>query len=115
MTDHKELVERLNERASNAGLVFYTEIGNNAALDREAASAISSLVEEMDRLAEALRDLMRGYVNTMENGRDRILSLGGECDPVDVMEAAEPCLRRARTALASMADAGRRALSEQKE
>lgn len=31
-------------------------------------------------LVEALKMLMRGYVNTLENARDRIISLGGKCD-----------------------------------
>ncbi|KGP01106.1 hypothetical protein JT27_15010 [Alcaligenes faecalis] len=51
-------------------------------------------------LREALRHLIRGYVNLMENGRDRILFLGGQCDPVDVMEASDPWLKSARAALA---------------
>ncbi|QFY77343.1 hypothetical protein DUD43_06455 [Alcaligenes faecalis] len=51
-------------------------------------------------LSKALRDLTRGYVNLLENGRDRILDLGGQCDPVDVMEASDPWLKSARAALA---------------
>jgi hypothetical protein len=42
---------------------------------------------------------VRGYVNTLEAGRDRIASLGGECDPVDVMEHGDPHLRKAREAI----------------
>lgn len=51
-------------------------------------------------LSKALRHLIRGYVNLMENGRDRILEAGGRCDPLDVMEASDPWLKSARAALA---------------
>lgn len=51
---------------------------------------------------EALKDLYRGYVNTLNNGRDRILSLGGQCDPVDKMEASDPWLISARAAIAAL-------------
>lgn len=47
----------------------------------------------------ALKDLMRGYVNLLETGRDRILQAGGQCDTVEQMEAADPYLRAARSAL----------------
>ena len=61
-----------------------------------------SVVESIDterHLREALRNLYQGYVNTMEAGRDRILSFGGNCDPVDVMEKSDPVLIEARAAL----------------
>ncbi len=58
--------------------------------------SLSSRVRELE---EALRDLYRGYVNTMEAGRDRIISLGGTCDPVDRMEEGDPVLIRARSLL----------------
>lgn len=48
------------------------------------------------RIREALLPLIQGYVNLLESGRDRIISLGGDCDPVDVMEASDPYLRAAR-------------------
>lgn len=53
-------------------------------------------------VAQALRDLIRAYVNLLENGRERIMFLGGQCDPVDVMEASDPNLRAARAALAAV-------------
>jgi hypothetical protein len=52
------------------------------------------------RLERALRDLIRHYVIALENGRDRIIELGGECDPVEAMERSDPYLRKAREALA---------------
>jgi hypothetical protein len=51
------------------------------------------------QLEQALLSLMRGYVSALENGRDRILMLGGQCDPVEVMERSDPHLREARVAL----------------
>lgn len=66
----------------------------------KAADTIEAQSAELQRLREALRNLIRGYVNTLENGRDRIMFLGGECDPVDVMERNDIHLRAARAALA---------------
>jgi hypothetical protein len=59
----------------------------------------SGLREENERLRKAIKRLILGYVSTMEAGRDRIMSLGGTCDPVDVMEASDPHLIEARAAL----------------
>lgn len=57
-------------------------------------------------LREALQDLIRAYVRALENGRDRIVMLGGQCDPVDVMERDDPSLRQAKAALAQPAEGG---------
>ncbi|MCU1179892.1 hypothetical protein JAK28_12810 [Stenotrophomonas maltophilia] len=45
--------------------------------------------------------LYRAYVRLLESGRDRILDLGGTCDPVDVMEANDVDLQAARRVLDS--------------
>ena len=45
-------------------------------------------------LEQGLRDLYRAYVRLLESGRDRITSLGGDCDPVDVMEQTDIDLRK---------------------
>lgn len=55
-------------------------------------------------LEAALRELILAHVNLLEIGRDRIIAFGGQCSPVDVMEAGAPALRAARSALAE--DAG---------
>ncbi|YCT77979.1 hypothetical protein QV000_08990 [Stenotrophomonas maltophilia] len=47
--------------------------------------------------------LYRAYVRLLESGRDRILDLGGTCDPVDVMEANDVDLQAARRVLDSQA------------
>jgi hypothetical protein len=54
-------------------------------------------------LSDALRALIRAYVNLLENGRDRIRMLGGECDDVPTMERSDPHLRAARAALSTHA------------
>lgn len=65
--------------------------------------AIDVLVADKDaeikRLRGALQMMIRAYVNLLECGRDRIIDLGGQCDPVDVMEATTPELIAARDAL----------------
>lgn len=53
-----------------------------------------------------LNKMNRAYVNLMENGRDRIVMLGGDCDPVDVMERDDPYLRELRESLAATDDLG---------
>lgn len=50
----------------------------------------------------ALKDLYLAYVQMLEAGRDRIISLGGDCDPVDVMEDGDRALSRARAAIAQV-------------
>lgn len=51
-----------------------------------------------------LRRLYSAYVNLLEIGRDRIVSAGGSCDPVDVMEAGDPALVRVRAFLFASAE-----------
>lgn len=51
----------------------------------------------------ALRTLYLGYVRLLESGRDRIRDLGGECDPVDVMERNDPLLIEIREVLEALA------------
>ena len=58
--------------------------------------------KQRDELLAALEMMNRAYVNLMENGRDRIIMLGGECDPVDVMESNDPNLRESRAYIASV-------------
>lgn len=61
---------------------------------------IESLTRQHDELLEALEKMNRAYVGLMENGRDRIIALGGDCDPVDVMERSDPHLRESRAVIA---------------
>lgn len=65
----------------------------------EDAATIACLRAEVERKDKALRSLYRAYVNTLEIGRDRIVMLGGDCDPVSVMENGDPALVAARAAL----------------
>jgi len=67
-----------------------------------------ALVEEpgiADQQAVAmLMRLYRAYVNTLETGRDRIVTLGGTCDPVEVMERSDPALIAVRSFLGDVAE-----------
>jgi hypothetical protein len=56
-------------------------------------------IETADLIAE-FKGLLRAYVNLLEAGRDRVIFFGGTCDPVDVMEAADPAIASARAAIA---------------
>lgn len=51
---------------------------------------------------DALRALYRAYVQLLESGRDRIVSLGGDCDPVERMESGDPALHAARAVIAKL-------------
>jgi len=53
-----------------------------------------------------LRRLYQAYVRLLESGRDRIIDLGGTCDPVDVMERMDVDLIEARVMIDSRRDAG---------
>lgn len=68
---------------------------------------ISEVRERLERDAEGvidleqgLRDLHDAYVRLLESGRDRIMSLGGYCDPVGVMEQNDTDLLKVRELLA---------------
>ena len=63
--------------------------------------ALYETAPDVEARVEALESLIKGYVSLLEAGRDRITSLGGDCDPVPVMEQTDPWLRDARKALAA--------------
>ncbi len=63
-------------------------------------ATIAALRAEVEGLQQEMRALYRAYVGTLENGRDRIIFLGGECDSLERMEEGDPALIRARAALA---------------
>ena len=67
----------------------------------EQEQEIMAITKQRDELLAALEKMNRAYVNLMENARDRIIMLGGDCDPVDVMERSDPNLRESRAAIAS--------------
>lgn len=52
-------------------------------------------------LERALKSMVSGYMRLLQSGYDRITDLGGDCDPVDVMERNDAYLREARAALAA--------------
>ena len=62
-------------------------------------SANARLIAAAPELLDELRKLRRAYVNLLEGGRDRILQLGGDCDPLDAMASSDPYLRSAAAAI----------------
>lgn len=52
-------------------------------------------------LESALKSMVSGYMRLLQSGYDRITDLGGDCDPVDVMERDDAYLREARATLAA--------------
>jgi hypothetical protein len=65
----------------------------------EAKSQIEFLDRQNNALRQSLGSMIHAYVRLLECGRDRILDLGGQCDPLDVLEASDPWLRDARATL----------------
>ena len=63
---------------------------------------MEQLLQQRDELLAALKDMDRAYMNLLENGRDRILFLGGDCDDIPVMEARDPYLRHAPAAISKV-------------
>lgn len=63
------------------------------------STANARLIIAAPELLDELKNLRRAYVNLLETGRDRILSLGGQCDDVTTMEASDPYLRDASAAI----------------
>jgi hypothetical protein len=61
--------------------------------------ACSSVAKERNELRQALKDLASAYVRLLDSARERIIALGGDCDPVEVMERGDPYLAKARAAL----------------
>ena len=91
------------------------EVTNLAALGSSYLNRANAAELELDQLRQQLSDhikremmlrnalnkMNRAYVTLIENARDRIITLGGDCDPVDVMERADPNLLESREALAA--------------
>lgn len=75
------------------------EEGTEADVQAECEANVRLIAAAPDLLSE-LKRLARAYVSLMEAGRDRIIQLGGDCDPVDVMEAGNPYLRDAKAVIA---------------
>lgn len=61
---------------------------------------IAELEQQRNELIIELQGLYRGYINTLEYGRDRIISLGGKCDQLEIMERDDPRLISARKIIA---------------
>jgi hypothetical protein len=77
---------------------------NQADIEAErAGNALNDLETAERKLEEGVAEMKRfalAYVNLMEVGRDRIMSFGGTCDPVDVMERGDPALNRVKAYVA---------------
>lgn len=61
---------------------------------------ISKLTQQRDELLAALKDISKAYLRLLESGKDRIESLGGDCDSVDYMAAHDDSLISALSAIA---------------
>lgn len=83
----------------SAGLLAAADYFRKIATSQRWSEFLSSPAQAVD-LAE-FNALYRAYVRLLESGRDRIIDLGGTCDPVDVMEANDVDLQAARRVMDS--------------
>jgi len=74
--------------------------GDYESVSRAVANANARLIAAAPELLAELKRLSLAYVSLMKTGRDRIVALGGDCDPVDVMERGNPWLRSAKEVIA---------------
>lgn len=93
-------VELAAEKESHASA--YADALRQAEHLGRSVARIAELEKQRDELLAELEKMNRAYVNLMENGRDRIIMLGGDCDPVDVMERSDPNLKESRAVIASV-------------
>jgi hypothetical protein len=93
----------LHDDLGGAGQRIYTTAGQGYEKRKyvrvDIAERVGVSKAQLEQTARAFKQLCNHYVWLMESGRQRILTLGGECDPVDVMERGDPYLRQAREAL----------------
>lgn len=75
---------------------------NGKRMLQEFVDYLREMKKQRDELLAALEKMNRAYVGLMENGRDRIIMLGGDCDQVDVMERNDPNLCEIRATIASV-------------
>lgn len=75
-------------------------------IEKEEGCVTESHEAVREGLLTALERMNLAYVTLMENGRDRIIQLGGECDSIDVMERDDPYLRESRSVIASVKGGG---------
>lgn len=75
---------------------------NDAVIDapRLAVATPAEVTDDVVDLRGELQHMVRAYVRLLEIGRDRIVDLGGSCDPLDVMEQGDPNLIQAKRAIA---------------
>jgi hypothetical protein len=57
---------------------------------------IERLTAALAEAREVIRNIERGYCRSLEAGRDRIIFLGGDCDPLERMIGDDPDIRDAR-------------------
>jgi hypothetical protein len=79
--------------------IFTAIVGNGPMSEGNAR-----LIAAAPKLLDELKKLYRAYVLLLENGRDRIIMLGGKCDDVQTMEEGGIALRRARDVIAEAED-----------
>lgn len=80
---------------------------------RQAAGTVDELVKALEakdkliaELTDSLKQTVSGYKSCLRTGHERILDLGGDCDPPEVMIAGNTDIQQAEKLLAAAAGKG---------
>lgn len=86
---------------------YFTEDAANYIV--KACNAVPNLMRTIQKsegrnleLQNELNFMIKSYINLYEFSRDEIRGLGGDCDPVDVMERKSKILAKAKRVLANV-------------
>ena len=100
----QEETESLRQKLDEVQAELEAERNRRFEGNRISSQEYNDSQKQVVMLRDALNKMNRAYVNLIENARDRIITLGGDCDHVDVMERSDPNLLESKEALAATAD-----------
>lgn len=88
-----------HELSEGYSCIVYDADGRKVELDHIDRNTAATVAATFD-LYDALARLERAYASALHVGYERILALGGDCDPPEMMERGDSALISARAALA---------------
>jgi chromosome segregation ATPase len=98
----RDLAALTAELARVKQIEFPAKIDKVTATFRDRAESAERKLAQAMRVVEAARELYGEHMHTLATGYEKIVNLGGECDPLDRMIADSVALESVRAALADM-------------